>query len=170
MSQSPTGLEAQPEAVSDRESGLRRSLSSRQLSMIAIGGAIGTGLFLGSGFAIGFAGPCRARQLPHRSADHPAADGLPGGDDRRASHLRLLRRMGRVLHLAARRLSRPLRLLGRRRLRRSVRKSPPSPSTWASGFRPFPAGSGSFGFAAVLVAVNAATWASSARSSTRSPR
>ena len=57
MSQSPTGLEAQPEAVSDRESGLRRSLSSRQLSMIAIGGAIGTGLFLGSGFAISLAGP-----------------------------------------------------------------------------------------------------------------
>ena len=37
--------------------GLRRSLSAGQLSMIAIGGAIGTGLFLGSRFAIGFAGP-----------------------------------------------------------------------------------------------------------------
>lgn len=37
--------------------GLRRSLSAGQLSMIAIGGAIGTGLFLGSGFAIGTAGP-----------------------------------------------------------------------------------------------------------------
>ncbi|NWL77217.1 amino acid permease [Pseudomonas taiwanensis] len=40
-----------------REQGLKQSLSSSQLSMIAIGGAIGTGLFLGSGFAIGFAGP-----------------------------------------------------------------------------------------------------------------
>ncbi|HTD04028.1 amino acid permease, partial [Undibacterium sp.] len=40
-----------------REQGLHRSLSSRQMSMIAIGGAIGTGLFLGSGFAISFAGP-----------------------------------------------------------------------------------------------------------------
>src|ERR1700761_9481744 len=45
------------EAISTREQGLERSLSSRQLTMIAIGGAIGTGLFLGSGFAIGFAGP-----------------------------------------------------------------------------------------------------------------
>jgi L-asparagine transporter-like permease len=44
-------------AIVQRESGLRRTLSARKLSMIAIGGAIGTGLFLGSGFAIGMAGP-----------------------------------------------------------------------------------------------------------------
>src|ERR1700760_3584975 len=44
-------------AIVERESGLRRSLTARKLSMIAIGGAIGTGLFLGSGFAIGAAGP-----------------------------------------------------------------------------------------------------------------
>ena len=38
-------------------SGLRRDLSGRQVSMIALGGAIGTGLFLGSGLAISIAGP-----------------------------------------------------------------------------------------------------------------
>src|SRR5579862_4986443 len=41
----------------ERERGLRRSLGAGRLTMIAIGGAIGTGLFLGSAFAIGLAGP-----------------------------------------------------------------------------------------------------------------
>jgi AAT family amino acid transporter len=45
------------DAIQEREKGLRRGLTSGQLGMIAIGGAIGTGLFLGSSFAIGFAGP-----------------------------------------------------------------------------------------------------------------
>lgn len=43
--------------IAAREQGLHRGLTSAQLTMIAIGGAIGTGLFLGSSFAIGFAGP-----------------------------------------------------------------------------------------------------------------
>ena len=43
--------------IQTREIGLQKTLSARQLSMIALGGAIGTGLFLGSKFAIGFAGP-----------------------------------------------------------------------------------------------------------------
>ncbi|MDJ1372305.1 amino acid permease [Gulosibacter molinativorax] len=37
--------------------GLKRSLTSRQLSMIGLGGAIGAGLFVGSGEAISVAGP-----------------------------------------------------------------------------------------------------------------
>ncbi|MGZ4838336.1 MAG: amino acid permease [Terriglobales bacterium] len=44
-------------AVMDKEAGLHRQLSSRQLAMIAIGGAIGTGLFLGSSLAVRLAGP-----------------------------------------------------------------------------------------------------------------
>lgn len=36
--------------IMEREKGLQRGLTTRQLTMIAIGGAIGTGLFLGSGW------------------------------------------------------------------------------------------------------------------------
>jgi amino acid transporter, AAT family len=39
------------------EEGLARELSTRQMAMIAIGGAIGTGLFLGSSLAVHTAGP-----------------------------------------------------------------------------------------------------------------
>ena len=45
-------------AQSPQESGdLQRSLSNRHLQLIAIGGAIGTGLFMGSGKTISLAGP-----------------------------------------------------------------------------------------------------------------
>ncbi|MFZ0036283.1 MAG: amino acid permease [Candidatus Acidiferrales bacterium] len=48
-----------PSAKESPRSGqeLRRSLSQRQLTMMAIGGAIGVGLFLGSGVTIKLAGP-----------------------------------------------------------------------------------------------------------------
>ncbi|MDA4174387.1 hypothetical protein NY758_19355, partial [Escherichia coli] len=36
---------------------MQRSLSNRHLQLIAIGGAIGTGLFMGSGRTISLAGP-----------------------------------------------------------------------------------------------------------------
>lgn len=45
------------DAISERETGLHRRLSQPQIVMIGLGGAIGTGLFLGSGIAIGYAGP-----------------------------------------------------------------------------------------------------------------
>jgi AAT family amino acid transporter len=44
-------------SIAEREGGLRRMLSSRQVSMMAIGGAIGTGFFLGSALSVRLAGP-----------------------------------------------------------------------------------------------------------------
>jgi len=44
-------------ATIDPERGLQRKLTSWQLTMIALGGAIGVGLFLGSAATIGMAGP-----------------------------------------------------------------------------------------------------------------
>ena len=44
-------------APSTTDEGLQRRLTSRQLTMIAIGSAIGVGLFLGSSVTIGLAGP-----------------------------------------------------------------------------------------------------------------
>ena len=43
--------------ITDREGGLHKDLSKAQITMIGLGGAIGTGLFMGSGIAIGYAGP-----------------------------------------------------------------------------------------------------------------
>src|SRR5580704_19776906 len=51
-----TGTDTHKEILS-REAGLHRNLTPRQLSMIAIGGAIGTGLFLGSAISVRLAGP-----------------------------------------------------------------------------------------------------------------
>ena len=47
----------QPTPISEREGGLHRGLTRAQIVMIGLGGAIGTGLFMGSGLAIGYAGP-----------------------------------------------------------------------------------------------------------------
>lgn len=49
--------EAAHASPANREGGLQRGLTQRQLTMIGIGGAIGTGLFMGSGLAVGYAGP-----------------------------------------------------------------------------------------------------------------
>ncbi|HEY7671781.1 MAG TPA: GABA permease, partial [Gammaproteobacteria bacterium] len=45
------------EASTTTESGLKRSLKSRHVTMISIGGIIGAGLFVGSSAAIVAAGP-----------------------------------------------------------------------------------------------------------------
>ncbi len=45
------------EEVLQRESGLSKALTRGQMLMISIGSAIGTGLFLGSGYAVSLAGP-----------------------------------------------------------------------------------------------------------------
>src|SRR5260370_26314601 len=44
-------------AMAEREQGLKRELTARQMAMVAVGGSIGTGLLLGSGAAIQVAGP-----------------------------------------------------------------------------------------------------------------
>jgi L-asparagine transporter-like permease len=46
-----------PNDLGLRERGLVRALTTGQLTMIGLGGAIGTGLFMGSGIAIAYAGP-----------------------------------------------------------------------------------------------------------------
>jgi L-asparagine transporter-like permease len=57
MAANPVPLQDRHDQLIDNEQGLARQLSERQLSMIAIGGAIGTGLFLGSALAVRTAGP-----------------------------------------------------------------------------------------------------------------
>ncbi len=52
---------AAEEATSEQS--LRRNLTNRHIQLIAIGGAIGTGLFMGSGKTISLAGPSISLRL-----------------------------------------------------------------------------------------------------------
>ncbi|MGC9148304.1 MAG: amino acid permease [Sulfolobales archaeon] len=51
------GIESIKRRINERERGLLKALSHGQMVMMSIGSAIGTGMFLGSGFAIKLAGP-----------------------------------------------------------------------------------------------------------------
>ena len=53
-----SGVDSVP--VAPQRTGPKRELSARQVQMIALGGTIGTGLFLGSGEALSGAGPLGA--------------------------------------------------------------------------------------------------------------
>ncbi|ALG30155.1 amino acid permease [Glutamicibacter halophytocola] len=87
MIQSTTSAHETPES----ESGLRRTMTSRHLVMIALGGVIGSGLFVSSGYTISQAGPLGAvlayavgalvaymvmSGLGELSARHPVAGGF----------------------------------------------------------------------------------------------
>lgn len=50
------------------DTGLERKMESRHLTMISLGGVIGTGLFVSSGYTIHQAGPLGARSSLTRSA------------------------------------------------------------------------------------------------------
>ncbi len=57
---SPGVVSAQRALLDSHEEGYEKSLKPRQVQMIAIGGAIGTGLFLGAGARLQIAGPALA--------------------------------------------------------------------------------------------------------------
>ena len=60
MEPSPLTLDPSPAATQEAESALRRSMGPRHLVMIAMGGVIGSGLFVSSGYTISQAGPLGA--------------------------------------------------------------------------------------------------------------
>ncbi len=60
----PAKTSIKSEESIESEEGYERGLGSRQVQMIAIGGAIGVGLFLGAGANIAKAGPASSPCTP----------------------------------------------------------------------------------------------------------
>jgi hypothetical protein len=62
------GESLEDKSIVERESGLHKALSNGQIVMINLGGAIGTTLFLSSGIALGYTGPCCKIAWPSSSS------------------------------------------------------------------------------------------------------
>ena len=98
------------EHIARRQGGLNKHLTAGQMSMLAIGGAIGTGLFLGSAYAIQMAGPSVLLSYLIGGVIALLLMGS-GGNDLRAPDARLVRRLRRILSWPAVRFSGALFLL-----------------------------------------------------------
>jgi len=86
-SQRGSGVAVAPDGIVEREGGLHRNLTQRQVAMIGLGCTIGTGLFLGSAISVKLAGPAVVLSflggaaialtvmwaLAEMAAEHPAA-------------------------------------------------------------------------------------------------
>ena len=114
MGESAMDAEAElADQIAVRERGLKQSLSRGQVVMIGLGGAIGTGLFMGSGLAIGYAGP--AVLISYVIAGFVALVMVFSLSEMAvvASDGRLVRHLRRDLSQSLGRVRRPLHLLDR---------------------------------------------------------
>ena len=90
MSSAPGSAAGRPDETDTGSGGLRRTLQARHMRMIALGGVIGAGLFVGSGVVVASAGPAAVlsfaftgtlvvlvmRMLGEMAAAYPAVGGF----------------------------------------------------------------------------------------------